>query len=89
MGLFSKTTTSSKERSVRREIQEVEIDEDESDSSYVPEIRKLQYDIEYSNAKVFKGGDILNISESDLNQNKTSRGTKKRKTNLRRKQRDS
>lgn len=61
-------------------------DPDSSDSVSVPNIGSLEYEVDYSNAQVHKGSDILNMSEEDLkNVKKKPRGPKKRKTNLRRK----
>ena len=62
-------------------------DPDSSDSVSVPSIASLEYDIDYSDANVFKGSEILNMSEEDLkNVEKKKRGPKKRKNNVRRKQ---
>jgi hypothetical protein len=61
-------------------------DPDSSDSVSVPKIGSLEYEVEYTDANVYKGSDILNVSEEDLkNVKKKPRGPKKRKTNLRRK----
>ena len=65
--------------------------DDFSDSFEVPSVSRLQYDIDYSTNNVFKGSDILNISEEDLKEaqkpTKKASGTRKRKTNVRRKKR--
>ena len=62
-------------------------DPDSSDSVSVPNVGSLEYEVDYSNANVFRGSDILNMSEEDLkNVKKKTRGPKKRKANVRRKQ---
>jgi|SRR6056300_676176 len=55
-----------------------EIDEDESDIDYVPEINKLQYEVSHAMSNVFKGKDILGIEEEELNKITKSRGEKKK-----------
>jgi hypothetical protein len=65
--------------------------DDFSDSFEVPIVNSLDYEIDYSMNNVFKGSDILNMSEEDLKESKKTikkaRGTRKRKTNLRGKKR--
>ena len=65
----------------------VELEDDETDMDYVPQISNLQYEVSQGGLQVFKGGQLLGLNEDDLgeiNKRKTKRRSgSKKKNNLR------
>ena len=52
-------------RSIASKKPSVVLNEDETDVEYVPDIRRLQYDVEVAPSRTIKMGDILKSSNKD------------------------
>jgi hypothetical protein len=78
-GVKEKVTNSA----IANKEEHVELEDDETDMDYVPEINELQYEVSQGGLQVFKGGQLLGLNENDfgeINKRKTkSRSGSKKK----------
>lgn len=78
---FAKGSTPKKEppKNKRREHEEnlEEDDGDYSESDFVPELRGLEYEIEGAEKRIYKGSELLNISEEEIKKIKRGRSKSK------------